>query len=111
MEESLRGYKGPKGRRQTKLLGWCVLMLTTGCQASLQHQPPRTDLPHELEKVVLPPYVIEAPDVLLIDAIRVVPKPPYRISPLDVLGIQVDKPLPNQPITGVYQVESDGAIN
>ena len=30
----------------------------------------------ELAKVSLPPYVIEPPDILLIDALRVVPKPP-----------------------------------
>src|SRR5262249_54525989 len=37
--------------------------------------------------------------------------PPYRISPLDLLGIQVTNTLPNQPIQGVYTVETDGTVN
>jgi polysaccharide export outer membrane protein len=61
--------------------------------------------------VNLPPYVIEAPDILLIDAIRLVPRPPYRIEPLDILGIQVTETLPNQPIFGVFSVEPEGTVN
>jgi len=68
-------------------------------------------VPHELAKVALPPYVIESPDILLVNAIRVIPKPPYRIEPLDVLGIRVPEALPDQPIAGLYGVESDGTIN
>jgi polysaccharide export outer membrane protein len=68
-------------------------------------------VPHELAKVPLPPYVIESPDILLINAIRVIPKPPYRIEPLDALGIRVVEALPDQPITGIYGVESDGTVN
>lgn len=68
-------------------------------------------VPHELAKVPLPPYVIESPDILLINAIRVIPKPPYRIEPLDALGIRVVEALPDQAITGVYGVESDGTVN
>ena len=52
-------------------------------------------LPSEKEKVTHPAYVIEPPDILFIDAIRVVPKPPYRIEPLDILLIQVAETLPN----------------
>ena len=37
----------------------------------------------ELEKVSMPPYVVEPPDVLLVDTIRVVPRPPYHVEPLD----------------------------
>src|SRR5579871_3422681 len=44
-------------------------------------------VPKELNKVSLPPYVIETPDILLIDAIRIIPLPPYRVEPLDVLYI------------------------
>src|SRR6188508_3728868 len=46
---------------------------------------PNVQVPKELNKVSLPPYVVEAPDVLQIDAIRVIPLPPYRLEPLDVL--------------------------
>jgi polysaccharide biosynthesis/export protein len=69
------------------------------------------NLPHELAQVSLPTYVIEAPDVLLIDALRLIPKPPYRIHPLDVLGIQVVDPLPLAPIASLYPVDPDGTVN
>src|SRR6516225_1003029 len=34
-------------------------------------------IPRELAKVSMPEYVIEPPDILLIDAVRVIPLPPY----------------------------------
>jgi polysaccharide export outer membrane protein len=69
------------------------------------------DVPHELEKMSLPDYVIEPPDILLIDAVRTVPLPPYKIEPLDVLVIQATNTLPNEPISGLYGVEPEGSIN
>jgi polysaccharide export outer membrane protein len=57
------------------------------------------------------PYVIEPPDILQIDAIRVVPLPPYKIAPLDGLFIQSTNTLPTEPISGVYSVEPDGIVN
>ncbi len=92
----------------------------TGCQA-LQRQPnmhaaadtpvrAHAAPPRELCKVVLPTYVIEPPDVLLIDAIHVVPKPPYHLRTLDMLSIQVQGTLPDAPIAGVYSVEPGGLV-
>jgi polysaccharide export outer membrane protein len=74
------------------------------------HQPP-ADVPHELEKMTLPSYVIEPPDILLIDAVRTVPLPPYKIEALDVLLIQATGTLPNEPISGIISVEPEGTIN
>jgi protein involved in polysaccharide export with SLBB domain len=68
-------------------------------------------VPVELNKVSLPPYVIEPPDILLIDTVRMIPLPPYRVEPLDVLLIQAAEPLPNQIIAGPYGVGPDGTIN
>jgi polysaccharide export outer membrane protein len=68
-------------------------------------------IPTELEKTFMPCYIIEPPDILLLDAVRIVPKGPYRIEPLDVLQIIVADALPNQPIAGQYQVTPDGVIN
>ena len=59
---------------------------------------------------MLPTYVIEPPDVLLIDAIHVVPKPPYHLRTLDLLSIQVQGTLPDAPIAGVYSVEPGGLV-
>src|SRR5437870_4229314 len=73
--------------------------------------PPPLEMPRELAKVSLPEYVIEAPDILLIDAVKVVPKPPYRIESLDVLAIRVPDALPDRPIEGLYAVEPGGMVN
>jgi polysaccharide export outer membrane protein len=57
------------------------------------------------------PYIIEPPDILNINAVRLVPRPPYRIAPQDSLGIQVVDALPKQPIAGIYTVDPDGTVN
>ncbi len=67
--------------------------------------------PTEKHRRSLPPYVVEPPDILLLDAIRLIPRPPYTVSPLDVLLVRVAEPLPNQPIEGTYTVAPDGSIN
>jgi protein involved in polysaccharide export with SLBB domain len=75
----------------------------------VQHVSPQA--PRERAKVTLPSYVIEPPDILLIDALRVVPLPPYHIEALDALGINVTETLPEQPISGIYPVEPEGTVN
>jgi polysaccharide export outer membrane protein len=74
---------------------------------------PPSDLPRELNKVAMPPYRIEPPDVLVITALRVVPRPPYKIEPLDELLIQAPptQVLPNEPISGTYSVAPDGQVD
>ena len=67
-------------------------------------------LPRELAKSTQPPYTIEPPDILLIDALRVVPLPPYRVEPLDSLVIQANG-LATAPISGLYPVDTDGTVN
>jgi polysaccharide export outer membrane protein len=68
-------------------------------------------LPRELNKVTMPNYVIEPPDILLVDALRVVPKPPYKIDSLDALLITATNTLPTEPIGGLYVVDPDGTVN
>jgi polysaccharide export outer membrane protein len=67
--------------------------------------------PTELARVVPPCYIIEPPDVLLLDTIRLVPRPPYRVEPLDILLIQVTGTAPDKPITGQFQVSPEGTIS
>ncbi len=69
------------------------------------------ELPTELVMVSHAPYVIEPPDVLLVDAIRFIPRPPFRVEPMDVLMIQAAESLPNQPIANAYAVSPDGTVN
>src|SRR5947207_242592 len=86
-----------------------LVALITGCQ-TLHHKTP-AEVPRELATVSQPPYVIEPPDILLIDAIRLIPKPPYRVEPLDALAIRVSPTPEDQPIAGIYSVEPDGTVN
>jgi hypothetical protein len=69
-----------------------------------------TTVPRELEMITLPDYIIEPPDVLLIDALKVIPKPPYRIEPLDVLQITVDGTSQENPINGLFAVDTGGMV-
>lgn len=72
---------------------------------------PNASTPRELNKVTLAKYVVEPPDVLLIDAVKVVPKPPQKIEPLDILTIIVVGTLGDQPISGPFAVEADGTVS
>lgn len=105
------------------LLAWALAVgipWLAGCQ-SVEHQsnahafqelpPICNDMPRELAKTVLPPYIIEPPDVLSIETIHAVPRAPYRLMTLDVLSIQVEGTLPQAPIAGSYAVEPGGVVN
>jgi polysaccharide biosynthesis/export protein len=100
-----------------------VCFVCTGCRV-----PPDPveqngfGVPTELAKYSLPEYTIAPPDVLLIDAVTLIPRPPYRVAPLDALLIRVNvfgakEPekgtslLPGQPIDAIYRVEPDGTVN
>lgn len=103
-------------------LAWMILGMLSlagaGCHWEyLSRQRCVYEVPKELGKVSLPPYVIEAPDILLIDALRVVPLPPYRIGALDVIlvGFQPEslpQDFPAQLVIppGEYSVNSDGTV-
>ena len=93
-------------------------ILAALCAAGMGCQTCRPDprlctspIPRELEKVSLPAYTIAPPDILLIDAVRVVPLPPYRAEPLDILLIQVSGVLDTEPIAGPYPIYPEGTIN
>src|SRR4051812_35897907 len=68
-------------------------------------------VPKELNKVSLPPYVVETPDILQIEAIRVIPLPPYRLEPLDVLYLTAQNVFGEFPLDGMYPVDPDGTID
>jgi len=113
---------GPKRQWGMQHAMWLALLLSTGCQMGPRRLVPAADLPHEKNTVVLPTYVIETPDILTLDATRLVPKPPYKVAPLDLLGIEVrgerdpvTNPLadllPNKPIRGIFSVGGDGRVN
>ena len=98
-----------------------VLLVSTGCTAFLAPRdpfpatPPEpsvcSDVPRELDMVSLPPYVIEPPDILMINAIKVVPKPPHKLEPFDGLLIRVVGVLLEQPIADVFSVDPEGNVD
>lgn len=59
---------------------------------------PTNAVPRELSRISLPPYVIEAPDQLLIEAVVRDPK------------TGTTDRLPNQPISGQFLVRPDGSV-
>lgn len=80
-----------------------VLAASSGCYSIVGRPEPRLVgpqvpppagecVPTEKDKSSLPLYTVEPPDILLIEAIRVVPKPPYRIQAGDELQIIADPP-------------------
>jgi polysaccharide export outer membrane protein len=68
-------------------------------------------IPRELNMVSLPPWTVAPPDILYIDAARLVPKGPYRIEPLEVLIIKANPTLPGEPIEGPFTVTPEGTVN
>jgi polysaccharide export outer membrane protein len=82
-----------------------------GCQTMPTATPVNAPLPKELKKVSLPTYVIETPDVLVVDTLRVVPLPPYRIEAMDTIILNVTGTIPNEPISGAYIVDPNGKVN
>jgi polysaccharide export outer membrane protein len=104
-------------------LGGLVLSLTgCCCTQPMVAVPPPHEVPRELNKVPLPPYVIEAPDILLVQVVQV-------FDPLKKAGVEgngvpegpVDDKAPKetqkrvvslfpQPIAGQHFVRPDGTI-
>lgn len=101
-------------------VGMVLLACAAGCQTVHHSGVPQStpmpapvpdSVPRELSKTILPSYVIEPPDILLIDALHIVPKPPYHLRTLDVLNIRVQPVHPEAPIDGVYPVQAGGRVD
>lgn len=103
-------YRATLGTVFWVILGTCLG--STGCQ----HPRPVDQRCHgqvgrEFERIAHPPYVIEPPDTLLIEAENIVPKPPYKLQYLDGIALQVSNTLANEPIQGIFYIEPEGTIN
>lgn len=73
--------------------------------------PPPGTVPTELDKIVLPPYVIEAPDQLLIEVVqRSEIDDPNSPDPKNPRKIKVVRGLEVQPISGPFHVRHDGTV-
>jgi polysaccharide export outer membrane protein len=81
--------------------------------------PPPGSVPTELAKVTFPPYVVEAPDNLLIQVVqRAKVSDPNWVRPksdikeeLKAPLVDSTKPLPVQDISGSFMVRMDGTVN
>jgi polysaccharide export outer membrane protein len=69
--------------------------------------PPPGTVPTELTKITLPPYVIEAPDQLLIEVVQRSKVPDPNTKEL----VDGTARLPVQPISGNFMVRLDGSVN
>jgi polysaccharide export outer membrane protein len=98
-----------------------LLLCAPGCTAFLAPRDPfpatppeppiESSVPRELEKVSLPRYVIEPPDILLIEGVKLVPKSPHKIETFDALLVRASGTLPESPINDAFSVDADGSIN
>ena len=101
-----------------------MLSASVGCHALIARPQPRLVgpqvpppagemVPTEKDKCTLPTYTIEAPDILVIEAVRVVPKAPYHIQATDVLGIEVDvlAELGDSGAAKSYLVDASGRVD
>ncbi len=92
-----------------------ILCVVSGCAGLATHHAPEFPasefMPRELDKVSLPKYVIEPPDLLIVEALHIVPKPPYQLRTADIVAIMVQGTLPDAPIGGNYVVEPGGIVD
>ncbi len=98
-----------------------MLLGTTGCTAFMAPRDPfpatpaapplESSVPRELDKVTLPRYVVEPPDILLIEGVKLVPKSPHMVETFDVILVRVTGAFPDQPIDDAYSVDADGSVN
>lgn len=73
--------------------------------------PTSPPLPTELARTTHAPHRVAPPDILYIEALRMIPKGPYRLSAMEVLQIEVADTLPKQEIKGLYMISPEGGIN
>jgi len=90
-------------------------LLSVGCQNGIERRSRAgesavVEVPTERAKASLPRYVIEPPDILLVDLIRAIPKGPYKVQPFDALAVLCPQAFRDEPISSIYQVGPDGRI-
>jgi protein involved in polysaccharide export with SLBB domain len=94
-----------------------LLASSAGCTAFMEPRSdypitppppsPQSLVPRELDMVSLPPYIIEPPDILMINAVKVIPKPPHKIDPSDGLIIRTT----DQSLDNAYVVDPEGKVD
>jgi polysaccharide export outer membrane protein len=101
--------------------------LTAGCCVSPEvrqtaHDAALTDIPSEMQKVSIPPYRVEAPDILIVEAVNNIRPENDLLRAGDELVIRASNTLPIDPmgdpvqndfktINGQYRVQTDGTVD
>ena len=98
-----------------------MLAASGGCSAFLAPRDPypvtppepsaQSPVPRELEMVSLPAYVIEPPDILFLQAVKIVPKPPHKLEPFDAILIRVANAFSDQPIADAFFITPEGDVD
>jgi polysaccharide export outer membrane protein len=98
-----------------------MLIFTGGCTAFLEPREPypitppepspTSPVPRELDMVSLPPYTIAPPDILFIQAVKIVPKPPHKLEPFDAILIRVANAFSDQPIADAFFIDPEGTVD
>ena len=93
-----------------------MLMAAGGCTAFLEPREPYpitppepspcSPVPREFDMVSLPAYVIEPPDILFVQAVKIVPKPPHKLEPFDAILVRVANAFADQPIADAFFISS-----
>lgn len=101
-------------------IAFCIVAtFVTGCQLAGPHNPGdermdaaiAVETPRELQKSFIPPYRIEPPDILVIQAVNLAPHMPYRLKTSDILTIQASGTFLDAPIQGPHPVQIGGIIH
>src|SRR5258705_11549252 len=71
----------------------------------------QSPVPRELEMVSLPAYVIEPPDILFLQAAKILPKPPPKFEPFDAILIRVANAVSDQPNADAFFITPRGGVD
>jgi protein involved in polysaccharide export with SLBB domain len=72
---------------------------------------PQSAVPRELEMVSLPSYTVAPPDILFIQAIKIVPKSPHKLEPYDTILVRVANAYADQPIADAFFIGPEGSVD
>lgn len=97
------------------------LVCAVGCQSMVQPSAVslanecdvvlgKHHVPRELDKVTLPVYRIEPPDILSIDVVQQVAQSNYALHAGDTVLLTVLGALPNEPIAGIFPIGIGGVV-
>ncbi len=113
----------PPRRRAFAIALMLVAVITTGCQSFMMpiNEQPITppapngegQMPNEMSKVSHPTYRIGPPDLLIVEAVKVVPKPPYKLDTFDIVRITADPEElpPEAPIQAEFSIDQEGNVD